>query len=172
MFHRLTTRLVLSHLLVIAVAMALLSFVLLSLVQGYFVQAMQQSLTMQARLTSQALMSSQGLTLTNVAPNVLPPVSNALQQQQTGQLSVQVQNLTPDLAGLGNATIRLSTELDTRIRVVDARGTVQADSLGAELGRDLAGDPAVAAALRGQEQARIQGDSMFVAAPLRRKSVV
>lgn len=168
MFHRLTTRLVLSHLLVIAVAMALLSFVLLSLAQNYFVQAMQQSLTMQARLTSQALMSSQGITLTNVAPSVLPSASNALQQQQTGQLAVQVQNLAPDLASLSNATIRLSTELDTRIRVVDARGTVQADSLGAELGRDLAGDPVVAAALRGQEQAQIQGDSMFVAAPLHR----
>jgi sensor histidine kinase regulating citrate/malate metabolism len=58
MFHRLTTRLVLSHLLVIAVAMALLSFFLLSLVQGYFEQAMQQSLTAQARLTAQALMPS------------------------------------------------------------------------------------------------------------------
>jgi len=52
MFSRLTTRLILSHLLVIAIAMALLSFVLLSLVQSYFVQATQQSLTIQARLTA------------------------------------------------------------------------------------------------------------------------
>ena len=168
MLRRLTTRLVLSHLLVIAVAMTLLSFVLLSLVQGYFLQAMQQSLTIQARLTAQALMSSQGITLTNVVSNVLPSASNTLQQQQTGQLAVQVQNIAPDLSALGNATIRLSAELDTRIRVVDAHGLVQADSSGAELGRDLRGDPAVAAALRGQEQAQTQGNALFVAVPLRR----
>ena len=92
MFNRLTTRLILSHLLVIAVAMALLSFVLLSLVQGYFLQATQQSLTIQARLTAQALMSSQGITLTNIMQTILPSASNVLQQQQFSQLSVQVQN--------------------------------------------------------------------------------
>ena len=70
MFNRLTTRLILSHLLVIAVAMALLSFVLLSLVQGYFLQATQQSLTIQARLTAQALTSSQGITLTNIMQTI------------------------------------------------------------------------------------------------------
>lgn len=168
MFRNLTTRLVLSHLLVIAVAMALLSFVLLSLVQGYFMQAMQQSLTIQARLTSQALMASPGITLTNVSQAVLPSASNALQQQQTGQLSVQVQNSNSDLSALGDATIRLSSELDTHIRVVDARGVVQADSAGVERGNSLSGDPAIAAALKGQEQAQTQGGLMYVAVPLRR----
>lgn len=166
MFKGLTARLVLSHLLVIAVAMALLSFVLLSLVRGYFVQAMQQSLTVQARLTAQALVSSPGISLTNVSPAALPAASNALQQQQTTQLSVLVQNASPELSALGDATIRLSSELNTHIRVVDTRGVVQADSAGQEQGRDVSGLPAIASALRGQEQVQAYEDWLFVAVPL------
>ncbi len=164
---RLTTRLVLSHLLVIGVAMTLLGFVMLSLVEGYFVQAMQQSLAIQARLTAQTLMASPGVTLTNVSQAILPSASNALQQQQTGQLSVYVQNTSSDLSTLGDAAIRLSSELNTHIRVLDAQGIVQADSAGLERGRDLSSLPAIAAALRGQEQAQIQGSLMYVATPLR-----
>jgi signal transduction histidine kinase len=167
MFRRLTTRLVLSHLLVIAVAMALLSFVLLSLVQGYFMQAMQQSLLIQARLTSQALASSEGFTLTNVTQAILPPASNALQQQQVSQLEFRMQN-RQDASALNNTTFQLSSALDTRIRVVDTRGVVQADSTGVDLGRDLSGDPTVAAALRGQERAQAQAGWMFAAVPLRK----
>ncbi len=162
MFNRLTTRLVLSHLLVIATAMTMLSFVLLSLVQGYFVQALQQSLTNQARLTAQALLSTSA---TNITPITQSPAQNAL-QQQTSQVNVQVQNTSPN--SLDNVAIRLSAELDTRVRVLDARGIVQADSANAERGRDLSQDPLVAAALNGQEQARVQDDWIFVAAPLRR----
>ena len=164
--NRLTTRLVVSHLLVIAIAMTLLGFLLLSLVQGYFMQAMQTSLLAQARLTSQALVSSG--TSANVAQAVLPSAQNAVQQQQTSQLQVQVQNVSPNSSSLDNTTIRLSAELDTHIRVVDAQGIVQADSANAERGRNLSSDPLVAAALGGQEQARTQDDWLYVAVPLRR----
>lgn len=163
MFNRLTTRLVLSHLLVISVAMLLLSFLLLSLVQGYFMQSLQQSLTTQARLTAQALVQAPG-----TVP-ALPPAQNAVQRQQTNQISVQVENLAPDGPALDNITVRLSAELDTRIRVLDVHGAVQADSAGAEQGRDLHTDPAVTAALRGQEEAITQDGWMFVAVPLRRQ---
>ncbi len=162
--NRLTTRLVLSHLFVIAVAMTLLGFLLLSLVQGYFVQALQQSLTTQARLTAQALMSAG--TSSNLTQAPQPAAQNAIQQQQTTQLTVQVQNTSPNSSALNNATIRLSSELDTRIRVVDVRGIVQADSAGEEKGRDLHADPAIAAALRGQEQTLTQEDWIYVAVPL------
>jgi signal transduction histidine kinase len=165
MFNRVTTRLVLSHLFVIAVAMTLLSFLLLSLVQGYFTQALQQSLITQARLTAQALTSA-GTTL-NIAQTPLPSVQNALQQQQTSQITVQVQNTPPNSSALDNTTIRLSAELDTRVQVVDARGIVQADSAGTERGRDLHDDSAIAAALRGQEQTRVEDEWIFAAAPLR-----
>ena len=169
MSSRLTTRLVASHLLVIAIAMTLLGFLLLSLVQSYFEQALQQSLTTQARLTTQALMSS--ASASNIVQAALPPAQNAL-PQQSGQITVQVQNVSPNSSQLDNATIRLSTELDTHIRVIDARGIVQADSANVERGRDLSSDPAIAAALRGQEQTRTQDDWIFVAVPLRRDARV
>ena len=47
-----------------------------------------------------------------------------------------------------------------------------ADSLGADVGRDLSGDPAVAAALQGHEHAHTQGDVMTVAVPLRKEGRV
>ncbi len=166
MTQRLTTRLILSHLFVIAVAMALSSFLLLSLVQGYFVQALQQSLSTQARLTAQALASTG--TTANLTQAVLPPAQNALPQQQTSQITVQVQNVAPGASQLDNAAIRLSADLDTRIRVVDGRGIVLADSAGDDRGRNLSADPAIAAALRGQEQARVEAEWIYVAVPLRR----
>jgi len=164
MFNRLTTRLVASHLLVIAIAMTLLGFLLLSLVQSYFEQALQQSLITQARLTAQALVSSGGAA--NIAQAALPPAQNVLQQSQ---VTAQAQNVSPML---DSTTIRLSAELDTRIRVTDARGVVQADSANAERGRDLSSDLAIAAALRGQESTRTQADSIFAAVPLRRDAHV
>lgn len=161
MFNRLTTRLILSHLLVIAIAMTLLSFVLLSLVEGYFTQAMQQNLATQARLIAQALVTS-GTTL-NITQAPLSPAQNAL--QQTSQVTAHVQNVSPHSTSLDQVTIRLSAELETRIRVVDARGIVQADSAGVDRGRDLSGEPIVAAALRGQEQMRTQDDWIFIGVP-------
>jgi len=172
MFRRLTTRLVLSHLLVIAVAMALLSFVLLSLVQGYFLQATQQSLTIQARLTARALTSSEGITLTNLMQNLSPLASNMLQQQQLRQYAAQVPNVEQELSALSDSTFQLSAEWSTRIRVMDEHGIVQADSQGAEVGGDLSGDLSVATALRGQERVQTQGDMMIVAVPLRKDNRV
>lgn len=169
---RLVTRLVLSHLVVIAVAMALLSFVLLSLVQDYFVQATEQSLTIQARLTAQALSASQGLTLTNIMQTILPPASNVLQQQMFNRLTAErLPNVEREYSALSDS-FRLGAALEMRIRVVDERGVVQADSRGSELGRDLSGDPTVAAALRGQERAQTQGGMMTVAVPLRKEGRV
>jgi signal transduction histidine kinase len=92
----------------------------------------------------------------------LPAAQNVVQQSQ---LTAPTQNISPTL---DYTTLRLSAELETRIRVTDARGIVQADSANAERGRDLSGDPAIAAALRGQELARTLDDSIFVAVPLRR----
>ncbi len=164
MFNRLTTRLVASHLLVIAIAMTLLGFLLLSLVQSYFEQALQTSLTTQARLTAQALVSS--ASTSSIAPSALPSAQNVIQQSQ---ITAPTQNISPTL---DSTALRLSAELETRIRVVDARGIVQADSANAERGRDLSGDPAIAAALHGQEFARTLDDSIFVAVPLRRDARV
>ncbi len=184
MFNRLATRLVLSHLLVIAIAMSLLSFLLLSLVESYFLQAFQQSLTTQAHLIAQALTaagtsSAATETGTNPLPSAsatatlpaLPSAQNAL-QQQTSQISVQIQNASPNVYAMDNTTIRLSAELDARIRVVDTRGIVQADSAGIERGRDLSANSSVQSALRGEENIRAEGNWMFIATPLRREERV
>ncbi|MBI5031195.1 MAG: HAMP domain-containing protein [Chloroflexi bacterium] len=167
MLSRLTTRLVLSHLLVIAISMTLLSFVLLSLVQGYFEQALQQSLLTQARLTAQALISSE----TTITQTITSPAQNVL-QQQTNQVTAQVQNVSPNSTSLSDATIRLGTEFDTRVRVVDPRGIVQADSANTDRGKNISSDPMIAAALRGQEQTRTQNDWIFVAVPFRRGETI
>ncbi len=153
--------------------MALLSFVLLSLVQGYFLQATEQSLTIQARLTAQALSASQGLTLTNIMQTILPPASNLLQQQLFNRLAAErISDFEREYSALSDSSIRLNAGLQMRIRVTDERGVVQADSHGSEMGRDLSGDPTVAAALRGQERAQTQGGAMTVAVPLRKEGRV
>ncbi len=171
MFSRLGTRLVMSHLLVIAIAMSLLSFMLLSLVQGYFLQAFQQSLVTQAHLIGQALAASSSPAASVAAatptPPALPAAQNAL-PQQASQISLQVQNTSPDAPALENATFRLSSDLDTRIRILDARGIVQADSAGSERGHDLHADPTIMSALRGEQATLTEGNWMFVAIPLQR----
>ena len=55
MFSSIRTRLTFSHLAVIVVAMILSGFLLLSLLDRYFLQAMEDSLVAQARITAQAL---------------------------------------------------------------------------------------------------------------------
>ena len=164
MLNRLSTRLVLSHLLVIAVAMGLLGFLLLSLVQGYFEQAMQESLLFQARLTARAITASQPLAVSNIGQAMLPAASNALQQQALNRESREDGASSP--YGLDPAALQLSSQLDTRIRLIGANGVVIADSFGAETGRDLAGDPLVVAALAGGERARVEASEMLVAVPL------
>ncbi len=166
MLNRLTSRLVLSHLLVIAVAMGLLGFLMLSLVQGYFEQAMQESLLVQARLTARAIAASQPLTVSNISQAMLPAASNAVQQQTLNRETREGDATGTAAYGLDPATLQLSSQLDTRIRLVGANGVVMADSLGSEAGRDLAGDPLVAAALAGGEQARAAAGEMVVAVPL------
>ena len=155
MLNRLAGRLVLSHLLVIAVAMGLLGFLMLSMVQGYFEQAVRESLLVQARLAARAITASQPLTVSNISQAMLPAASNAVQQQALNRAprDGEAGGFTP--YGLDPATLQLSSQLDTRIRLIDAQGVVTVDSLGAETGRDLAGDPLVVAALAGGHRGRV-----------------
>ena len=55
MFSSIRVRLTLSHLAVIVLAMGLSGFLLLSLLERYFLQAAEESLLAQARITAQAL---------------------------------------------------------------------------------------------------------------------
>ncbi len=77
-----------------------------------------------------------------------------------------------DLTYLSDASLQLSSQLDTRIRILDAHGTVLVDSQGAERGADLTADPLVAQALQGQYASRTGSDgsesapAMYVALPV------
>jgi signal transduction histidine kinase len=163
MLKSIRTRLVLSHLFVIFVAMAISGFLLLSFLERYFVDAMEKSLLAQAQLTAQALIP--GATARVEEPQDLA-AANVLGQQQLSNISVRVAQQAappsspsppspaptprPDSlpASLSDVTLSLSAELQTRIRILDQQGIVLVDSMdGQDVGRDLSGVEEVAQAL-------------------------
>jgi signal transduction histidine kinase len=158
MFSSIRTRLTLSHLAVIVVAMGLSGFLLLSLMERYFLQAMEDSLAAQAQITVQALIP--GAMAGGPAVEVPLSAYNAIQQQRVGDLSLETQNVAPpageispsdlDLNYLADATFQFSSQLDTRIRILDLQGLVLVDSHQEEEGANLGDDPLVARALAGR----------------------
>ncbi len=175
MFRSLRTRLALSHLLVIVIAMGLLGLLLLSFLERYFLKAMEESLAAQARLTAQTLVPG-----ALAAGDPQNAAYNAIQQQNSS-IYVQTQNWAPlsDTAGLGggdlaafaDASVQLSSQLDTRIRVLDRRSIVLVDSLREQQGQALPSDPLVARALAGSYAGRTDplfaaNASMYVALPV------
>jgi len=165
MLRSIRTRLVLSHLFVIFVAMAISGFLLLSFLERYFVDAMERNLLAQAQLTAQALIP--GATARVEEPHDLA-AANVLGQQQWSNISLQMaqQEAAPPssppspaptpqpdspLASLSDVSLSLSAELETRIRILDQQGIVLVDSMGEEdVGHDLSGVEEVAQALSGQ----------------------
>jgi len=153
-FSSIRARLTLSHLAVILVATALSGFLLLSLVESYFLQAMEDNLAAQARITAQALIP--GARLAAPAGEAPPSAFNTVQQQNSN-ISLQAQNVAPapaetslgavSLSYLADASLQLSSQLETRIRILDAGGVVLVDSLQQEQSANLQGDPLVAQAL-------------------------
>lgn len=163
MIASLRARLTFSYLAVIVVAMGLSGLLLLSLLENYFLEAMEDSLAAQARITAQALVPG---AMAEGAP-AEPPSSafNAVQQRAESNLSVETQNVSPpvgvgqsdlDLGYLSEASLQLSSQLETRIRFVDAGGTVLVDSQETSRGDSLAGDPLVARALAGEYASRAE----------------
>jgi len=189
MFKSIRTRLVLSHLFVIFVAMIISGFLLLSFLERYFVDAMERSLLAQAQLTAQALIP--GATARVEEPQDLA-AANVLNQQQWSNISVQMAQQAappssppspaptpqPDspLASLSDVTLSLSAELQTRIRILDQKGIVLVDSMDREdIGRDLSSLEEVAQALSGRPGQAIRltasrmgigGRTMHVAVPI------
>jgi signal transduction histidine kinase len=165
-------RLTLSHLLVIVLAMGLSGFLLLSLLEQYFLRAMEDSLIAQARITAQALIP--GAMVGGPPVENQAPLYNAVQQQQLGNLSLQTQNLAPppaelslDLGYLSDASLQLSTQLETRIRILDPYGTILVDSQPTDDKNSLETDPLIAEAMNGQYASRIDESAMHLALPVR-----
>jgi signal transduction histidine kinase len=136
---------------------------------------MVDNLAAQARITAQALIPG---AMTEGPPIETPPdanlaASNAVQQQQWSNLVLQTDNvalpgddLSPDgVAYLADASLQLSAQLDTHIRILDEQGVVLVDSRQEEQGADLRADPLVARALGGQYASRVSGSVMFLALP-------
>jgi signal transduction histidine kinase len=179
MFSSIRVRLTLSHLVVIVLAMGLSGFLLLSFLESYFLQAAEDSLLAQARITAQALIPgamaggpAPGLELDEAGEvgsgeSPLAPAYNAVQQQQLSNLSIQAENLPPspvdlspgelDLAYLTDASLQLSTQLETRIRILDDQGVVLVDSRQDDRGLDMRAHPLVAQALAGETVSRVEG---------------
>jgi signal transduction histidine kinase len=190
MFKSIRTRLVLSHLFVIFVAMAISGFLLLSFLERYFVDAMERSLLTQAQLTAQALIPGATAHVWEESQDLA--AANVLGQQQLSNISLQMaQQAVPTssppspaptpwsdspLASLSDVTLSLSAELETRIRILDQQGIVLVDSMdGEDVGRDLSGVEEVAEALSGQPGRAIRlaesrigigGRTMYVAASI------
>lgn len=168
------TRLTLSYLAVIVIAMSLSGFLLLSFLQQYFLQAAEDSLVAQAQITAQALVPGALAAGPPVEP--VSPAYNAIQQQQLGNLALQAQNVAPPsgglpldsagLAHLADASFQLSTQLDTRIRILNLQGQVLVDSDPARQGANLQADPLVTQALSGQYASRTDPEAISVALPV------
>jgi signal transduction histidine kinase len=184
-FSSVRVRLTLSHLAVIVLAMGLSGFLLLSFLERYFLQATEDSLVAQARITAQALIPG---AVAEGPPGQAPsganerlaPIYNTAQQQQLGNLALQTENLalppenlSPndiDLSYLADVSLQFSTQLETRVRILDPQGAILVDSHQEGNAADLQSDPLVAQALTGQYASRIdeagRERTMYVALPI------
>lgn len=156
-------RLTFSHLAVIVVAMSMLGFLLLSFVEQYFLQAVEDSLAAQARITIQALIP--GAEGAGPANTTQAAGYNTLLQNARSEVALQTQNVAVppanqpgdslDLTYLSDASLQLSSQLATRIRIIDLQGTVLVDSNG-DRGVSLNDEPLVAQGLAGQYASRVE----------------
>jgi signal transduction histidine kinase len=180
MLRSLRGKLILSHLVVIFLAMMLVTLLLLTLGRDYFLTALEQSLTTQAYFIAEALIP--GATVATL-PETLSPAYNAVQQQRIGNLELQIENkeptsdptLTPslkdsNLAYLNEVSVELNPVLETRFFVLDNQGIVLIDSAGRDEGKDLTDNSAIQGALSGGQKSRVETlsgeDWLFVAAPV------
>lgn len=170
----LRTKLVLSHLAVIAVAMTLMGFGLLTLVRAYLLNALEDSLQAQAELITTSLLSESGV---QVQPPVPDPAFNTLQQQQISNLALQMQNQPPgsdvgDFPLPNPESIQLTSQLPTHVLLIDSTGQSVFES-GTPGPTGLQHSGAVTSALAGGTgRALLRGDAgdwMVLALPLTRQ---
>jgi signal transduction histidine kinase len=165
MWTNIRARLTLSHLLVIVIAMGSSGFLLLSSIERYFLQAAEESLTVQAQITAQALLPGTAAGEPLAEQIEAPPASNIIQQRQSSNISVETWNWGPlSLGDLPEASVQLSADLTTRIRILDGRGVVLVDSWRQAVGRDLESDPLVSTALTGDVASGIEPDGTMALA--------
>lgn len=167
MFTTIRIRLTFSHLLVILIAMGLSGFLLLSFVEDYFLQVTEENLAAQAYITAQSL-----------APNPTnsePPVTNQVLSnitQTSENYYIQTENAAPqtsmDLSYLADASVQLGTELNTRIRILDAQGMVLVDSAQRDNDLNLYEDSLVRSGIEASDYtAQVSENLMNLVLPIR-----
>jgi signal transduction histidine kinase len=167
MFSSLRQRLMLSHLVVIILAMGLVALTLLSFLENYFLNSAEDSLVAQARFTVQTLLPTAHIGGSQIVTQ--SPLNNTI-QQQAGNLNLQTGPLTPtvlnnmDLSSLADISLQLGTQLDTRVRLINLQGRVLVDSAKTDIGADLQNDPLVIRALQGQSTNQVDITSSAPAA--------
>jgi signal transduction histidine kinase len=180
MLRSLRGKLISSHLVVIFIAMAMATTLLLTLGRSYFHRALEQSLVTQAHLIAEALIPGASV---STLSDAISPAYNAVQQQRIGNLEVQVENKSAsevadlaeslgesNLAYLNAFSVELSTTFETRFRVLDNQGIVLVDSAGIDVGKSLREMGPIASALAGIQVSHIERideeDWLFVAVPV------
>jgi two-component system, OmpR family, sensor kinase len=155
----LTTQLVVSHVLVIALATLFASFGLLSLAKQYFVDADRKGLLTQARLVAlscdQACLES-GEATVSVSSSQLPVASNAITQR--------TQNASPRLNIGRQQTV--TAALQTKVRILKAGSAI------ADYPPQSPAGLLVTNALSGNESSRQLSGEIVVGVPIRRDDLV
>jgi len=173
MLASLRQRLMLSHLIVILLAMGAVAVILQTALENYFLSSAEDSLVAQANFTVQTLLPNAHLGGSQNATQ--SPLNNTI-QQQAGNLNLQTGPITPtvlnsgDLSTLADIPLQLGTQLDTRVRLINLQGRVLADSAQTDIGADLQNEALVVNALQGQSSTRLDITSdtptAFVARPV------
>ncbi len=169
-----------THVFVILFTMIVSAFLLLTLLENYFEDALEENLKIQAHLIIEAILHG----------NMPDPPSfeqqaaiDTINQQQFENLTVQVGggdaglsdptniNLSSNEAidALSRITFEISSLIDTHVRILDQTGTVVVDSKNFELGENLYSLPAISSALEGHTSTtsdELGGDPwLFVTTP-------
>ena len=150
--HRLTTRLALSHMLVIVVGLGVAGTGLLSQSRRYFVNAERRALMVQARAvaaTCDDRCIATGAVGVTVPSEQLPSAANVSQTQQNGPGNLTV---NPEL------TSQVSAALPSNVRVFSIDG--------------ISRSAFVATALAGHEATGTESSTLVAAVPIRRRGVV
>lgn len=169
MFNTIRTRLVVSHLLVILIAMGLSGFLLLSFVEQYFLQLTEDNLVAQAVISVQTLIPNASLNV-ETPPSGYQALNDITQQSQN--LILQTENTVPltpvDLSYLSDESLQVGAQLNTRVRILDAEGLVLVDSWEQDKNRNLSDSTLVSQGLTSDEYVVEVADTMMeLAMPVR-----
>ncbi len=175
----LRSKILLSHLAVIFIAVIITGFSLLSLAESYFLNSLENSLISQAHVITQSLLPQ----LHIEAPDPqIGQAFNAIQQQVIGNLNVQViapsdlleiEATSPlsqaELNSLRDFTIELSPTIETRFLLIDQEGATVISSADLDL-EPYKKIPATKDAFAGQIASSVEKikdeEWLFVATPL------